>query len=127
MAIDVIAGDYTGRVVLRDQKADGSAVLLVCERWDPARPSTGPVVTPEPEGTHHDVGVFPIGATKPLGVLELDVSDRPSGINHFDSQRFSEAVVAQLRRGVQRLRVGTEEAKELGYRQRRGRGMTLGD
>lgn len=118
MAIDVIAGDYHGKVVLRDQKSDGSVVLLVCEKLEPTTVQpTGPAVTPEPEGTRHDDGFFPIGRTQPIGVLELDVSESPSGINQFDSQRFSEAAIARLRLGQRRLRVGFEEAQEFGFRE----------
>lgn len=126
MAIDVVADDYHGKVIIRDQKSDGSAVLLACEEL-PTGPATGPAAVPEPEdekGT--DSGFYPIGGTQFVGVLQLDMTDAPSGLSTFDSHRFCEAAVTSLREGVHRVRFGRQEAEAFGYRETRGRGMTAG-
>lgn len=124
MAIDVVANDYHGKVVVRDTKDDGSAIILVCDEWDPSRPSAGPTVFPDPDERVQDEDnppervIYPLGVTASLGTLEIDVSDIPSGRSAFDSGRFCEAAVSVLLTGTRRIRLGPYEAEAFGFRAR---------
>jgi hypothetical protein len=84
MAIDLMAEDYHCKLVIRDQKSDRSALLLVSEDWDPSDPRTGPAVTPQ-DSNGDDRWLSPIGGTESVGVLELDMTYVPSGLSFFDS------------------------------------------
>jgi len=120
MAIDVVANQYHGRVVLVDEKSDGSGVILVCEEWGPSSAPAGPALTPiqgpaAPTRPAQEEEIFPMGGMRALGTLTLDASDLPSGLSAFVAERFCTACIELLRQGTHGYRMTPDDSERFGF------------
>lgn len=130
MAIDVVANQYHGKVILTDEKSDGSAVILVCEEWDPSSPPAGPALTPTrgpvtPTEPEEEGDIFPKGGMKSLGTLTLDASDMPSGLSTFVAERFCGACIELLLQGTHADRIAPD-SERFGFSAKLDDGMLAG-
>jgi len=115
--IRVVARDRTGIVILRDERDDGSYVLLECEEFEP---SGGGGILGDPAD---DEEVFPLLAenidihAKRTGRqpfrLDVDISDMPRGELRFRNREFIEQAVEQAER--ERVAITPETADAWGY------------
>lgn len=126
MAIQVVARSHTGSVILRDDRDDGSFVLLVCDEYDPAAggavlgtPSTGddeewPMVAALAERTEQFAEAHDLAPAEPF-VLVVKLDAMPAGPLRFDIDRFIDAVVEAVERGEETITLDLERAEDWGY------------
>jgi hypothetical protein len=121
MAIEVVSGNSHGKVVLVDEKDDGSVVLLVCDEWQPGTELVGPTIVPEPDPPpNEEDGIFPMGVL-PMGIersgtVTLDVTALSPGVHAFASGHFCETAIRLIRMGVQRLALQPQDVQQFGLR-----------
>jgi hypothetical protein len=125
--IRVVDREKTGIVILRDERDNGSYVLLVCQEFEPTS-GGGVLGLPEDEETFpmlRDVAenttrMHAERSNKKPFTIEVDLSNMPPGELRFQNREFIEQAV-QESEVVKRVKITPENAESWGYL---GRGRT---
>jgi hypothetical protein len=123
MGLEILGRERAGRVLLKDDREDGTIILLVCEEAG-IEPS-GLVVHPDREEDGEGDGPFPTGAhfaqLERRGAategftLSIDTSKMPSQIMKFDMEQFVSMAINSAEHGVREVALTTDEAPLWGY------------
>jgi hypothetical protein len=112
-----------GKVIVSDEREDGTLVLLVCEEYPG---SGGTLVRPEDDEPDSDDGGLPWPTTaqrqlsgtlafRPPFEFTLNVEGMPPGINRFSFDRLLTAVESAVESGVDEVTVRPENAALWGW------------
>jgi hypothetical protein len=117
MAIEVYIREKSGTIILRDKRDDGTVILLVCQEYEPSG-GGGVVVAPDKDEEYPMYAALERRAER-AGLsrfrLEVDTSDLSPEPLRFTTREFIEAAGQAVDRGVERVELTTETAKEWGY------------
>jgi hypothetical protein len=120
MPINFLRRGGSGRVYLKDERADGAIVVLVCEVADDdvqdALGGTGVVYAPDPPGGGGGSFPMPWNLLPTDGPLELtiDTSGLAAGVSRFRLGVFAKAVAESASNGTAEIHLTPEIAKDFG-------------
>jgi hypothetical protein len=117
MTIEVLGRAQSGKIYIRDDRSDGSILLLICEELD----NGGGIIAAATTGeSDDDDGPYPMlekrGVAEKRFVLDVDTSKMPSGVLKFDSAQFVDRALSVARDGVKQVELTEEIADDWGYR-----------
>lgn len=131
-ALQLISGDRElGTVVLKDQRDDGSVVVLICEEHGGAQGGGAGVVgvpAPPDDSGDSENWVYPMKRAAETAAtqtdasakfnLTLDLTEMPRGPLEFEIDRFTEQASMAAHRGEDVVLLDEHRAEEWGFRRR---------
>jgi hypothetical protein len=119
--IRVADDEKTGIVLLRDERADGSYVLLVCEEFERTGgrgvlglPADDEETFPMLQDAEDNTRIHAERTKKKPFTIEVDLSNMPPGELRFQNGEFVEKA-AQESQVLKRVEITPENAEEWGY------------
>jgi len=112
----------SGRIIVEDDRDDGSVVLLVCETYGPQQ--SGAILVPPEKEEATSRGSFPyffrvqsmLGPTEESPFeIRVDTSDMPTGPLAFVADRFIAQSLEAARTGAERVAMSLETADSWGH------------
>jgi hypothetical protein len=119
MAINVVQRGRLGRILIVDQRDDGTTVVLTCEPLDVDAPGTVEQAQ-SPSGADDEKykGTFPMllqrmQQDEPLSI-RVDTTDLPGKLVRFKSDKFISSAMRAAEAGVEEVRLDPAEAEAWG-------------